>query len=90
MPYPIYNADTLIYNLPVGYELKTKFDPISIITPFGKYELLLNVIDGKILINKRFELFSGSYSLKQYPDFYSFIQSVKDIEGKKIIIKPIL
>jgi len=89
LPYPVYNADTLIYNLPVGYELKTRFEPVSIITPFGKYELLLNVINGKIMITKKFELFLGTYSLKQYPDFYSFLQSVKDIEEKKIIIKPI-
>lgn len=89
LPYPICNADTLIYNLPVGYELKSKLEPVSITTPFGKYELVLKVIDGKIMIIKNFELFSGTYSLKQYPDFYSFIQSVKDIEGKKIIIKPI-
>lgn len=89
LPYPICNVDTLIYNLPVGYELKNKYEPVSITTPFGKYELVLKVIDGKIMIIKSFELFSGTYSLKQYPDFYSFIQSVKEIEENKIIIKPI-
>lgn len=89
LPFPICNSDTLIYNLPIGYELKTKFEPTSIKTRFGTYKLSLSAGNGKIMIAKRFELFSGSYSLEQYPDFYSFIQSVKDVDRKKIIIKPI-
>ncbi|NWJ50675.1 MAG: DUF3857 domain-containing protein [Bacteroidetes bacterium] len=89
LPYPICDVDTLIYNLPIGYELKNRLDPVVMTTPFGKYELSLNVMNSKIIITKRFELFSGSYSLKQYSDFYLFIQSVKDIEEKKIIIKSI-
>jgi hypothetical protein len=89
LPYPICNADSLIYTLPTGYELKTKLDSISIKSKYGNYALTSMVIKGKVYITKRFELFSGSYSLKQYPDFYAFIQSVKDMDKKKIIIKPI-
>jgi hypothetical protein len=88
LPYPICNSDTLVYNLPLGYELKSKFEPISIKTKFGTYELALIVGNGKILVTKRFELFPGSYSIEQYLDLYSFIQSVKDVDRRKIIIKP--
>ncbi len=89
LPFPICNSDTLIYALPTGYELKNKPESISIKNQFGTYNLASTVIDGKITIFKRFELFSGSYSIGQYPEFYSFIQSVKDLDRKKIIIKPI-
>ena len=88
LPFPICNSDTLIYNLPAGYELKTKSDTISIKTQFGNYNLTLNVVNRKIYVTKRFELFHGSYTLEQYPDFYAFIKSVKDIDRMKIIIKP--
>ena len=89
LPYPICNSDTLIYNLPTGYALKTLPDTISTKTQFGNYEMTLRVLDRKVMVTKRFELFPGSYSIEQYPDFYAFIQSVKVSEGKKIIIKPI-
>jgi len=88
-PFPICNSDTLIYNLPVGYELKSKVEPILIRTRFGTYEQVLSVGNGKVVVIKRFELFPGSYSVEQYTDLYSFMQSVKEVDRRKIIIKPI-
>jgi hypothetical protein len=90
LPFPIYVSDTLSYKMPNGYELKTKLDTISIETKFGNYKLALNVNNGKIVVIKRFELFPGSYTIEQYPGLYDFIQSVKNIDEKKIIIKPII
>jgi hypothetical protein len=75
--------------LPVGYELKSGVEPILIKTRFGTYEQMLSVENGKIVVVKKIELFSGSYSVEQYIDLYSFIQSVKDVDRRKIIIKPI-
>jgi len=88
LPFPICNSDTLIYNLPFGFELKSRVEPIFIKNRFGTYEQVINAEKGKIVIIKRFELFSGHYSLEQYSDLYSFIQSVKDVDRRKIIIKP--
>jgi hypothetical protein len=89
LPYPVCNSDSLIYNLPSGYELKTKLDPIFIKTLFGKFEMALKAINGKFYLIKKFELYAGTYSTEQYSDFCAFLQSVKDAEKKKIIIKPI-
>lgn len=89
LPYPISNSDTLFYNLPIGYEMKTKIDSVSLKTQFGMYEISSQISKGKIKIIKRFELYQGSYKTDQYAGFYSFIQSIKDIENKKIVIKPI-
>ena len=89
LPYPVYNSDTLVYNLPIGYELKTKLDTISIKSRFGNYKQALNLSNGKIYAVKSFELFSGTYSLEQYSEFYNFIKSIKDVDRKKIIIKPL-
>ncbi len=88
LPYPICNSDTLIYNLPTGYKVKNHPDSISITTIFGSYTMKFNVSEGKIQEIKRFNLFSASYSLEQYPEFYAFIKSVKDIDRMKIILKP--
>ena len=89
LPYPVCNAETQIYIMPPGYELKTKPDSINIQTQFGTYKTAISIVNGKILAEKRFELFPGSYSLEQYADLYSFIKSVKDLDKMKVIIKPV-
>lgn len=88
LPYPICNSDTLIYNIPTGYQIKNQPDSISIKTRFGNYNLRIKVLDGKIQEIQRFDLFSASYSLEQYPEFYAFIKSVEDIDRMKIILRP--
>ena len=90
LPYPINNIDTLIYNLPNGYELKTKLDTVSIKSKYGNFNQVLKVMDGKLFAIKSFELYPATYTLEQYPEFYKFIKSVKDIDEKKIIIKPLI
>jgi hypothetical protein len=89
IPVPIYVSDTLIYNLPIGYKLKTMPDPVNLKSIFGCYKLNLNVKEGKIKAFKSFELFQGEYKIGQYPEFYAFIKSVKDKELLKLIIQPI-
>ena len=88
LPYPIYKRDTLIYNLPQGYELKNNTNPVRIESEFGNYKQKVDALEGKIIVIKSFELPSGNYSNEQYPDFYKFIKSVKEFDSRKLIIKP--
>ena len=88
LPFPICNSDTLIYNIPAGYELKNKLETVSLKCVFGNYRLQLNLIEGKIYVIKWFELYSGSYSSQQYADFYSFIKSSTEIDRMNIVFKP--
>jgi len=89
IPYPIYVTDTLTYNLPKGYELKSRNDSVVINSEFGNYKFKLNIVGDKIRVVKLFELRIGEYSIQQYADLYSFIQSVKEKDNQKLIIKPI-
>jgi hypothetical protein len=88
LPYPIYNSDSLIYSIPAGYELKTLPDTVLLETKYGIYESVLQYNDGKMYILRHFELFTGKYSLEEYPAFYNFLQSVRDTEKIKIVIRP--
>jgi len=88
LPYSICNEDTLIYKLPEGYELKTKPDSILISTDYGNYCIKWNTMNDKVYVFKKMEIFPGSYSLEEYPGFYSFIKSMKNIDTKKLVIKP--
>lgn len=88
IPFPTLNIDTLIYSIPRGYNLKKTADPITINTQYGKYEWKMNVLNSKVYIIKRFELYAGSYSTEQYPNFYSFIKSVKDKDQMNLVFTP--
>lgn len=87
LPFPICNSDTLTYGIPAGYELKNKQDTLSIKTKYGNYELKLNTINDKIYVIKHFELYSASYSIVEYPEFYSFIKSVNEIDRMNLVLK---
>jgi len=87
LPFPICNSDTLIYSIPAGYELKNKQDTLSIKTKYGNYELKLNTKNDKIYAIKYFELYSASYSTAEYPEFYSFIKSVNEIDRMNLVLK---
>lgn len=89
LPFPVYETDTIVYNLPAAYEMKTQPDSMVLASKFGDYEQKFYVSNGKILVIKKFELFPGRYSLEQYPEYYKFIQTVRVMDEKKIIIKKI-
>ena len=88
LPYPIYKRDTLIYNLPNGFEIKNNPNPVRIESEFGNYKQKVDALEGKIIVIKSFELSAGNYNNEQYQDFYKFIKSVKEFDSRKLIIKP--
>ena len=90
LPYPIYKIDSLIYKLPVGYELKTQLDPIQLKSEFGNFKMNLDTIGGKLIIFRKLELYRGYYMISKYHDFFNFIKAIKDYDSNSIIIKPIL
>jgi hypothetical protein len=88
LPFPIYHSDTLVYNLPSGFVMKTKPDSVTIESAYGNYSRKLNSVGRKIFVTETIELFAANYPRDQYMDFYAFVQAVKDAGKKKIIIKP--
>ena len=80
--YPVYNIDTLIYEIPVGYELHSSKDDYSIDNKYGKYNFDIYESDGKVVIIKSLLINSGDYPLAEYPDFYDFYNKVVEIESK--------
>ena len=90
LPYPICRTDTIEYILPMGYEMKSKPDTISITSQFGNYKIIVNTLNGQIQVYKKFELYQGSYSTEQYPEFYAFINAVQTADKKKFVIKPVI
>lgn len=87
--FPINFDNTLSYKLPSGYLLKSEVAPVIIKSDFGTYELIVEQNEGRVYARKKFELFPGSCSLENYPEFYQFIEEVKKADKTKIVIRKV-
>lgn len=88
LPYPIIKSDTIIYQLPAGYDLKTQVDTLSVKTCFGNYNRKINQTNGNIQIVKKVELYPGYYTKEQYSEFYAFIKDITKKEQLTLVLKP--
>jgi hypothetical protein len=88
LPFPVCNSDTLVYAIPENYSLKTTPQPVSISSRFGMYKLEFLADTHKLTVIRWFELYPGRYALNEYPDFYNFIVSVKNLDNLSLLLKP--
>ena len=54
---------------------------------FGTYKLTYRYFEKILFVIREFLLKSGYVPVNKYPDFYSFLNSIKTIENQKIIIR---
>lgn len=85
--YPINRQDSLVYKFDAGFYSEVRLPKeFSIESKFGKYEIKCNQFDDQVLIEKVYQLNSGSYGLEEYAEFYNFINRIKKQERKSSII----
>lgn len=89
LPYPICNADTLIYQIPESFEVKTALQNINLSSIYGQFTSEASIDQGKLRIIRFFVLYPLHCSLSDYPKFYDFLLQVKNAEPKKIVIRKV-
>lgn len=80
--YPIYKIDTLIYQIPLGYQLHKSQENYTVINKYGEYKFNILESDENITVIKSLLLFSGFYPISEYEEFYNFYKQVSEIENK--------
>ena len=86
MDYPIYKKDTILYQLPTGYQLSSLPKNQTINSKYGKYYIGFLKNKDNIEVVKSFVLNAGEYPLTEYNDFYRFVKQVYDIENSTYIV----
>jgi hypothetical protein len=81
---PVNKTDFFEFNIQSSVTLKNLPEKIDIDNKFGKFYLNFTFKDNKIEVQRIFKLYKGTYSLDDYPIFYSFIQQIK--KANNIII----
>lgn len=80
--YPIYKIDTLIYEIPPGYELHKSHNNYTIKNKYGEYKFNSYENKENIMVIKSLLINSGNYPISEYEEFYDFYQQVIEIENK--------
>lgn len=84
--YPTNMSDTIRYELNT-ISIKKLPENILFESPFGYYSQTFQQEENKLIIHKILKIYSGKYSLEEYPMFYDFMREVSNNELKNIYIE---
>ncbi len=80
--YPIFKMDTLVYQIPDGYELHVSQDDYSVKNKYGAFKFNIYDKDDKVFVIKSLLINSGNYPISEYEAFYDFFNRVVEIENR--------
>lgn len=85
--YPINQADSIVYNLPLLKNSKAQLpENINLKSIYGTYHTTYLQINNTIVVCENFQINKGNYPIKEYPKFYSFINSINNYRKTSSII----
>jgi hypothetical protein len=86
--YPICVTDTQTFEVPGVHDFNSAHTDVELVSKVGRY-FRKSVLQspGKLVIYKHFELYSGRYSLQQYPEFYDFIRRATEADTILLVLK---
>lgn len=82
LDYPIYKIDTIIYEIPNGYNLNQDSVTFSVNTKYGEYNLNVLRSSNSIITIKNLLINAGYYPIEEYEDFYDFYYQIVESENK--------
>ena len=83
--YPIYNIDTLIYDIPIGYVVTNHIYNNSISNKYGQYRYDVSEYQGKLRVIKSLLINPGYYLISEYEDFFNFYKQINEEENKTLL-----
>lgn len=85
--YPVNELNLIIYDLPFLEAYKCQLpDSLSLESKFGSFTQSASLIGNTIKIHRQLILFAGDYTVEQYPEFFNFIDKIKQAQKKSAII----
>ena len=79
--YPIYEVDSIQYEIPQGYKLDGIVKDTVLTTQFGKYSHQSYKRESTVYVTNRLLIYRGNYPLKVYSKFYNFLKAANKCEN---------
>lgn len=85
--YPVNQVDSIVYSLPLlkNYDAQLPKN-INLSNIYGTYQTTFKQINNTIVVCENFQIHKGNYSIKEYPKFYSFINTINKYRKTSSII----
>ena len=77
-------SDTLIFQLPAGFEVESSLNEYSLESEFGKFQTEFIVKENELWYIRKLETFRGFFPPEKYQDFFRFHQSVTRADAQRI------
>jgi hypothetical protein len=84
--FPVFETDTVFYQLSGKLNLENLPDPCSVSCPYGKFTSVYTLSGSTLMGVKTFSVMSGTYDPTSYRTLYDFIQKVSESEKKSIVL----
>jgi hypothetical protein len=81
------SIDSVVYQLPVGYQIEHLPQNKVIENEFGKYTYQLKAENDKIIFHRLLVLNKGRYSKEEFDKIHGFFNSIATFDRERIILK---
>lgn len=72
--------------IPEGYQIDFLPKSESLESPYGAYSYTCELVDGKVMYNRRLVINGGTVKKENYPDLYDFFDKVGKFDNAKIVL----
>ena len=86
LQYEYKDLDTVVIQVPKGFEAEAVPKDVSISTRFGKYSSSVKVIEDKIFYYRSIEQYSGRFPAKQFNEMVSYYEQVYKADRTKVVL----
>jgi hypothetical protein len=88
--WPVYEVDTVIYNMPQGYTLEKIPAKVSIRSDFGQYTTEVTKSGSAIQYIRTFKIFKAEHPVDRYDEIVTFFDKIVTADENKVMLTRIL
>ena len=88
--WPVYEIDTVVYNMPQGYTLEKIPAKISLKSDFGQYTTEVTKSGNKLQYIRSFSVYKGEYPAERYDDIVTFFDKIVLADENKVMLTKVL
>ena len=79
--------DSLIFNLPEGYEAESSPKNKNIKSDFGEYSTRINSENGQVFYVRELKIFKGDWPKEMYQELTDFYSTISVNDKSKLVLK---
>jgi len=88
--WPVYEVDTVIYNMPQGYTLEKIPSKVSLRSDFGQYTTEVTKSGSMLQYVRTFKVFKAEHPLERYDEIVTFFDKIVTADENKVMLTRVM